>query len=589
MDHIAHALRRRCAPAPAAVLLLALCLLVVGVQAMTVPPGTGEALPVLADANSTSDPALVISAPGRYTLDHDFISFGSIGVLINSSDVVLDGMGHSIEGTDATGSTGVVVGGISPEPRVVNVTVRNLTVRHWNSGICVVRANGSVIEYVVSEQNSVGLLHGGLESLPSENGVVRDSVFRNNTLVGISLGYPFGGIAIERCRVTGNGRGMNVAVGPGTYDTYRGSPSLVADCDISDNQDYGLEIREDGYSFRQGLVSAVRNCTIRGNGGDGVVVERTTTEIVGNRVEENGGYGVNAGDGGGSNITSNRIAGNRYGVSAGGDWPSRVRNNLLNNTDNGNFGAPLDDGYLNFTKTAGTNIVGGPYLGGNVWAFPNGTGFSQTHPDTDNDGFCDDAFVTSQGAVDYLPLAMPAVAAVPGGTGRPTSTAGNGLCDDVNGNGRTDFADIVLYFNQMSWIAANEPTGLFDYNGNGRIDFGDVVWLFNHLGGPAETTFTVRAVAIGPGEIVPSGNVTVPEGGNVTFSLESRSELPTPYSTQSGYYVHNEIFVDPTVVPTPHPTIAPYGPGSFTPSYTLSNVRSDHTVYAVFYYTMVIA
>ena len=51
----------------------------------------------------------------------------------------------------------------------------------------------------------------------------------------------------------------------------------------------------------------------------------------------------------------------------------------------------------------------------------------------------------------------------------------------MNGNGRRDFADVVLYFNQMTWIAANEPVECFDCNGNGRIDFADVVWLFNHL------------------------------------------------------------------------------------------------------------
>ena len=44
----------------------------------------------------------------------------------------------------------------------------------------------------------------------------------------------------------------------------------------------------------------------------------------------------------------------------------------------------------------------------------------------------------------------PAVVLVPGGVGVPTSPLGNGLYTDVNGNGRTDFADIVLYFNQMS-------------------------------------------------------------------------------------------------------------------------------------------
>ena len=73
------------------------------------------------------------------------------------------------------------------------------------------------------------------------------------------------------------------------------------------------------------------------------------------------------------------------------------------------------------------------------------------------------------------------VGIVPGGAGLPTDTDDDGKYDDVNGNGRKDFADVVLYFNQMAWIAGNEPVSLFDYNGNGRIDFADVVWLFNNL------------------------------------------------------------------------------------------------------------
>ena len=41
--------------------------------------------------------------------------------------------------------------------------------------------------------------------------------------------------------------------------------------------------------------------------------------------------------------------------------------------------------------------------------------------------------------------------------------------------------DVVLYVDQMDWIAANEPVPAFDYNGNGRIDVADVVWLFNKI------------------------------------------------------------------------------------------------------------
>lgn len=81
----------------------------------------------------------------------------------------------------------------------------------------------------------------------------------------------------------------------------------------------------------------------------------------------------------------------------------------------------------------------------------------------------------------YQVVAAPSLVPVPPSTLMPTDTNADGLYDDVNGNGRRDFNDIVLYFTQMIWIEANEPIALFDYNGNNRIDFADVVWLFQNL------------------------------------------------------------------------------------------------------------
>ncbi len=60
--------------------------------------------------------------------------------------------------------------------------------------------------------------------------------------------------------------------------------------------------------------------------------------------------------------------------------------------------------YWNITKTSGKNIIGGPYLGGNFWALPNGTGFSQTCKDTNNDGICDAQYILDSKNIDYLPL-----------------------------------------------------------------------------------------------------------------------------------------------------------------------------------------
>lgn len=87
------------------------------------------------------------------------------------------------------------------------------------------------------------------------------------------------------------------------------------------------------------------------------------------------------------------------------DAPCIITNNNFNNTVNIN--APEGTGCtLNTTKTAGKNIVGGPYLGGNYWATPSGKGFSQTHSDNNGDGFADEPYILddSSDSIDYLPL-----------------------------------------------------------------------------------------------------------------------------------------------------------------------------------------
>ena len=79
-------------------------------------------------------------------------------------------------------------------------------------------------------------------------------------------------------------------------------------------------------------------------------------------------------------------------------------NNLLNNTYNI---ADIDGNGLNswnVTSTSQTNIVGGPSVGGNYWATPNGTGYSQTCQDINSDGFCDQPYLLEINNTDYLPL-----------------------------------------------------------------------------------------------------------------------------------------------------------------------------------------
>lgn len=69
----------------------------------------------------------------------------------------------------------------------------------------------------------------------------------------------------------------------------------------------------------------------------------------------------------------------------------------------------------------------------------------------------------------------------PGCSESPTDPDNDGIFEDINGNGRIDFADVVTFFNEMEWIPGNEQIAYFDFNTNGRIDFNDVVQLFHEV------------------------------------------------------------------------------------------------------------
>ena len=63
----------------------------------------------------------------------------------------------------------------------------------------------------------------------------------------------------------------------------------------------------------------------------------------------------------------------------------------------------------------------------------------------------------------------------PGYDMQPTDPDADGLYEDVNGNGRLDFQDIMIFFQYNAWAQANQPNvSCFDWSGNGAIEFSDV-------------------------------------------------------------------------------------------------------------------
>ena len=99
------------------------------------------------------------------------------------------------------------------------------------------------------------------------------------------------------------------------------------------------------------------------------------------------GYGSYSTASGDNQLHGNIIAGNGQvhggnGINLNsGSTNNLIYNNYFNNTDNTRISADSTGTTWNVTPVAGRNIVGGPYIGGNYWANPAHTGWSETHPD----------------------------------------------------------------------------------------------------------------------------------------------------------------------------------------------------------------
>ena len=156
------------------------------------------------------------------------------------------------------------------------------------------------------------------------------------------------------------------------------------------------------------------------NDGDGIWLYHSSNynNLTSNNASNN--YkGIFLDDSSNNNLTSNNASSNDdYGIYLNSSSNNLIYNNYFNNTNN-----VYDNGsnIWNTTKTLGTNIIGGPYLGGNYWS-----DYAGIDTDDPSDGLGDTSIpYNSSGNIsyggDYLPL-----------TTRTPNTAATDIINDVN-------------------------------------------------------------------------------------------------------------------------------------------------------------
>ncbi len=261
------------------------------------------------------------------------------------------------------------------------------------------------------------------------SGVIIGSNVKNLVVVGSITAIYSSGMDISNNKIEGN-----IGVASLGYAYISNNNLTNGYIDISESSAYIINNKinsKEPFGIRLWRANAdiINNIIISG----GIQILRSSSaEITGNKFNS-GGIEFNPQTWAYANITNNIINSTGTGISFNGLNPAAIvkgntinsnvvisigsgfgymeKSQIFNNYLNGTIILPSSypDPFLtpiwNTTKTPGSNIIGGIYFGGNYWANPGGTGFSQTCKDANKDGICDSIYVLNSNNTDFLPLA----------------------------------------------------------------------------------------------------------------------------------------------------------------------------------------
>ena len=338
-----------------------------------------------------------------------------------------------------------IVRGSNPHDHVFNVSINNVNI----SGFTVKRAKSEYdyyfagiylngVKYVTISNNTAMYNEYGIYLQASSSNTLTNNTASNNKLQGIHLNSSnnnmlsgnnassniWAGIVLRHSsnntlsgnNALGNQDGINI-VQSSNYNVLNSnnatlnSYGIVVDscnnnvlCDniASNNSGRGIHL----YNSSNNTLS---DNNVLYNGDCGMALHSSTNNtLIGNKASSNKNQGIILQyDSSKNTLIGNNASDNSYGIWLTSSSNNRIYNNYFNNTKNFNFyfGKPIYYNYWNATKTSNKKIIGDPYISGNFWAYPNGTGFSQTCADGDHDGICDSSYILNIDNIDYMPLA----------------------------------------------------------------------------------------------------------------------------------------------------------------------------------------
>ncbi|SDG29083.1 PGF-pre-PGF domain-containing protein [Methanolobus vulcani] len=351
--------------------------------------GSADFTTITEAINAASDGDTVVIEPGTYTenlyLDTDNISIlSSTG---NPEDVRIVSEDSS-EITIYLIADNVNISGINAVDGYIGILV--YFSEGCNISNCSASGNTYGIYFYYSQDNSVSNCTSdentyGLRLRGSENNILNDNSMNNNT---------FNSYFDSNANIVGTD---NLVDGKPIYYLVNSSDQVL---DASSNA--GIV-----YLFNCSNVT-VEDLEIENNY-CGFYLYDSDNVSIDNCTSTDNRYGVYLSSSDNNTIYSCNISDiSTYGLSLVDCSDNLIYNNYFNSSANVYVSGGTSNDW-NITMANGINIINESYLGGNFWAKPDNTGWSQTEYSIGN-GFCDAYEITDDGNnTDYLPLTLNSV------------------------------------------------------------------------------------------------------------------------------------------------------------------------------------
>jgi len=310
-----------------------------------------------------------VTSPGLHEVNSSISnSTASSCIDITASDVVLEGNGNSIDGVDQDGSSF----GIDVFSQT-NVTVRNLTVTNWETGVQYDDVDdGNIIDVnaITNDFEGIALLSSDNNDVTANNvtgtnfdGIFLDSSSNNNNVTnndangngrdGIRLDSSNGNNVTENDASGNDADGIvlvsssddnditanNASGNTDGIDLTSSDGNNVTANEASDNDDDGIDLAESSNND-------VTANEVKDNADDGINLDSSSNDnnVSANDVSENADEGINLESSSNSNeVTKNDVTGNSDdGIRLESSSDNIVSGNDI--TDSGANGTVIDDG-----------------------------------------------------------------------------------------------------------------------------------------------------------------------------------------------------------------------------------------------------